>query len=227
MDFSSITGTLSESQSALQAATAARNRNAATATSESADQQDRFLKLLVAQMQNQDPMNPLDNAQVTSQMAQISTVTGIDRLNGTVAGLNTQFAQMQALQGASLVGRDVLVEGNRLQVVDGKALGAYQLDGKADKVKVEILDASGAVVDTLQPGAQAAGRQDLAWTPPSSAKAGASYTFRVTASAGGTAIGATPLSRDKVQSVSLSGDTLSLQLQTGGSTSYTSLKAVL
>ncbi|UUX97551.1 flagellar hook assembly protein FlgD [Aquabacterium sp. J223] len=226
MDFSTITGTLSESQTALQAATAAKNKKAAAA-SESADQQDRFLKLLVAQMQNQDPMNPLDNAQVTSQMAQISTVTGIDKLNGTVAGLNTQFAQMQALQGASLVGRDVLVEGNRLQMVDGKALGAYQLDGKADKVKVEVLDASGAVVDTLQMGAQASGRQDLAWTPPSSAKADARYTFRVTASAAGTAVDATPLSRDKVQSVSLSGDSLTLQLQTGGATAYTSLKAVL
>ncbi len=58
-------------------------------------------------MQNQDPMNPMDNAQVTSQMAQINTVTGIEKLNTTVAGLNGQFVQMQALQGASLVGRDV------------------------------------------------------------------------------------------------------------------------
>ena len=80
---------------------------------------DRFLKLLVAQMQNQDPLNPMDNAQVTSQMAQINTVTGIEKLNTTVQGLNSQFVQMQALQGAALVGRDVIVAGNRLAVADG------------------------------------------------------------------------------------------------------------
>src|SRR5215216_2577416 len=74
---------------------------------------DRFLKLLVAQMRNQDPLNPMDNAQVTSQMAQINTVTGIDKLNATVQGLSGQFMQLQALQGASLVGHDVIVAGSR------------------------------------------------------------------------------------------------------------------
>ena len=77
---------------------------------------DRFLKLLVAQMQNQDPLNPMDNAQVTSQMAQINTVTGIEKLNTTVQGLSTQFMQLQAMQGASLVGRDVIVAGNKLSI---------------------------------------------------------------------------------------------------------------
>src|SRR5512147_131653 len=80
---------------------------------------DRFLKLLVAQMQNQDPLNPMDNAQVTSQMAQINTVTGIEKLNTTVQGLNSQFVQMQALQGASLVGRDVIVPGNLVDIDEG------------------------------------------------------------------------------------------------------------
>ena len=88
-------------------------------TKNEAGSQDRFLKLLVAQMQNQDPMNPLDNAQVTSQMAQINTVSGIDKLNTTVAGLNGQLVQLQALQGATLVGRDVTVAGNRLSVQGG------------------------------------------------------------------------------------------------------------
>ncbi|HEY9105542.1 MAG TPA: flagellar hook capping FlgD N-terminal domain-containing protein, partial [Roseateles sp.] len=80
---------------------------------------DRFLKLLVAQMQNQDPLNPLDNAQVTSQMAQINTVNGIEKLNTTVQGLQSQFVQMQALQGASLVGHDVVVAGNKMDFSDG------------------------------------------------------------------------------------------------------------
>ncbi len=64
-----------------------------TTAEDDAGSADRFLKLLVAQMQNQDPMNPMDNAQVTSQMAQINTVSGIEKLNTTVQGLNGQFVQ--------------------------------------------------------------------------------------------------------------------------------------
>src|SRR5882672_589140 len=88
-------------------------------TTNAANASDRFLKLLVAQMQNQDPLNPMDNAQVTSQMAQINTVTGIEKLNTAVDGLSSQFAQLQAMQGASLVGRDVIVPGNKLDITDG------------------------------------------------------------------------------------------------------------
>ena len=98
-----------------------------TITKNDAGSEDRFLKLLVAQMQNQDPMNPLDNAQVTSQMAQINTVTGNDKLNTTVAGLNGQLVQLQALQGATLVGRAVTVAGDRLAVVDGQGVGGFEL----------------------------------------------------------------------------------------------------
>src|SRR6187455_1282192 len=87
---------------------------ASSAAADATITSDRFLKLLVAQMANQDPLNPMDNAQVTSQMAQISTVNGIDKLNTTVQGLNQQFVQMQALQGATLVGRDVIIPGDRL-----------------------------------------------------------------------------------------------------------------
>ena len=81
--------------------------------------QDRFLKILVTQMQNQDPMNPMDNAQVTTQLAQIQTVTGVGTLNNSIQSLSGQFQQMQALQSVSLVGRDVTVPGNKVAVADG------------------------------------------------------------------------------------------------------------
>ena len=135
-------------------------------TANEAGSADRFLKLLVAQMENQDPMNPMDNAQITSQMAQINTVTGIQTLNSTVQGLNTQFVQMQALQGAALVGREVTVAGNKLEVQGGSATGGFDLAGTADTVKVEVLDTSGRVVDTQQLGALEAGRHDFDWSAP-------------------------------------------------------------
>ena len=119
-----------------------------TATSDAASA-DRFLKLLVAQMQNQDPLNPLDNAQVTSQMAQINTVNGIEKLNNTVKDLSGHFVQMQALQGAALVGHDVVLQGNRLDIADGVGQGGFELTSAADSVKVELLNAGGHVVDTL------------------------------------------------------------------------------
>ena len=70
--------------------------------------QDRFWKLLVAQLNNQDPMNPLDNAQMTTQMAQINTVTGLQTLNQTMQTMAEQFSTMQQIQGISLIGRSVL-----------------------------------------------------------------------------------------------------------------------
>src|SRR3954466_7581480 len=99
--------------------TAVNSTPAVSQADDPAASSDRFLKLLVAQMQNQDPLNPMDNAQVTSQMAQINTVSGIDKLNTTVQGLQSQFVQMQALQGATLVGHDVVVAGNKLDFSDG------------------------------------------------------------------------------------------------------------
>ena len=155
------------------------SKPAATSATDSAGAtQDRFMKLLITQMKNQDPLNPLDNAQVTSQMAQINTVTGIDKLNATVQGLSTQFVQLQALQGASLVGRDVIVAGNRLSVdaAAGVGQGGFELANAADAVKVEILSASGAVVQTLNLGAQGAGMHSFDW-PSGSATGASGLTF--------------------------------------------------
>src|SRR3954471_7435019 len=109
---------------------------APSAASDAAVTSDRFLKLLVAQMKNQDPLNPMDNAQVTSQMAQINTVTGIDKLNTSVAGLSSQFMQMQATHGASLVGHDVIVAGNKLDIDATSAIGqgGFEIQTPADAV---------------------------------------------------------------------------------------------
>ncbi|MCW5662265.1 MAG: flagellar hook assembly protein FlgD [Piscinibacter sp.] len=180
---------------------------------------DRFLKLLVAQMQNQDPLNPMDNAQVTSQMAQISTVTGIEKLTSTVSGLTSQFMQMQALQGASLVGRDVIVPGNLVDINDGVGQGGFELTGPADAVKVEILSPSGQIVKTLQLGAQSAGTHSFDWEA-GSATNDSGLKFRVTATRGGVESKPTPLMRDHIDAVSTTGNGFRLELARSGSTAY-------
>src|SRR6188768_1325843 len=199
---------------------------ASSAAADATITSDRFLKLLVAQMKNQDPLNPMDNAQVTSQMAQINTVTGIDKLNATVQGLSTQFMQLQAVQGASLVGRDVIVAGNRLSVdaEAGIGQGGFELDGAADAVKVEILAPSGAVVQTLNLGAEGAGVHSFNW-PSGTATDGSGLTFRVSATTGGVATKATPLMRDRVDAISTTGTSFNLELASSGSVPYSAVKA--
>ena len=200
---------------------------ASSAAADATMTSDRFLKLLVAQMKNQDPLNPMDNAQVTSQMAQINTVTGIDKLNTTVAGLSAQFMQMQAMQGASLVGHDVIVPGNKLDIdaVSAIGQGGFEIQTPADAVKVEILSPSGAVVQTLNLGAQGAGMHSFDW-PAGTATDSSGLTFRVTATTGGVAIASTPLMRDRVDAVTTNGNSFNLELEKSGSTPYASVKAL-
>lgn len=187
---------------------------------------DRFLKLLVTQMQNQDPLNPMDNAQVTSQMAQINTVTGIDKLNNTVAGLNTSMASAQLMQGVGMVGRTVLLEGNKLAVDDKRvATGGLELTSDASNVKVEILSASGATLDTLNLGAAKAGQHGFNWTVPESI-ATSGLQFKVTATSGSTAITSKPIMTDLVDAVSMKDGALNVQLRLSGDTAYNKIQAL-
>jgi flagellar basal-body rod modification protein FlgD len=190
--------------------------------------QDRFLKLLVAQLNNQDPMNPLDNAQMTSQIAQINTVTGIQQLNDTVKGLASQMAAQQLMQGSAMVGRQVLVEGNTLALNSdgGQAFGAIDLAGSAASVNVQVLDASGKELGTLALGSLPAGRHNFAWD--ASGYTGQSAPrFKVLAANGAAAVSATTLAVDTVTSVSMENGSLQLQLARSGSTSQSGVKAIL
>jgi len=204
--------------------TAAAGAAAALTGGSGANSEDRFLKLLVAQLQNQDPLNPMDNAQVTSQMAQIQTVSGIDKLNTTVQGLNAQFAQLQALSGASLVGHDVLIEGNRLVADGGVGHGGFELGSQADHVKLEVLDASGRVIDSADLGAMASGRHSFDWTPAAGIDPALASRFRITATLGAAVVAATPFTRDRVDAVSAGPNGLVLELAHFGPVTYDQVK---
>jgi flagellar basal-body rod modification protein FlgD len=193
---------------------------------DAAASQDRFLKLLVAQLNNQDPMNPMDNAQMTSQMAQINTVSGIQQLNDTVKSLSTQFASMQVLQGATMVGRNVLLDSNTLSVDSGSATGAIDLAGNADKVSVQILSPSGQTLDTLNLGSMTAGRHDFTWDASAYQGMG-NPTFKVTATQGTASITTTSMARDTVASVGTDNGVMSVQLKGRNAIAYSDIKAIL
>lgn len=191
--------------------------------------QDRFLKLLVAQLNNQDPMNPLDNAQMTSQIAQINTVTGIQQLNETVKGLASQFTAQQLMQGSTMVGREVLVEGNTLSrdTETGKASGAFDLAGSAASVTVQVLNAAGKEVGTVEMGSLPAGRYNFAWDA-SKYEGDDTLRFKVVANNGQVAVDSTALSMDKVTAVSMGNNgSLQLQLSRGGMATQSGVKAIL
>ena len=208
------------------AANAASAVTSTPSTKNEAGSADRFLKLLVAQMQNQDPLKPMDNAQITSQIAQINTVSGIEKLNATMLAMSNSFTQMQTLQGASLVGRDVLVAGNRLSTnSEGAIQGGFELDTPADSVRVEILSGGGALLDTLTLGAESTGKHGFTWTPRAGVDSANASTFRVVAKSGSAAVAATPLMRDHVDAVATGGSALTLELRVSGSVPYADIKA--
>ena len=192
------------------------------------DQQDRFLKLLVAQLNNQDPTNPLDNAQMTSQIAQINTVTGIQQLNATVTALSSQFAAMQGLQASTLIGHQVVTDGNRLTVDAASKVGSgsFELAGPAAAVSVDVTTPSGTVVGTIPLGSMEAGSHDFSWDTSAYAGAGP-LTFKVSAANGAAPVSATPQMRNKVVAVGSEGGSLSLQFEGGGSAPYTGVRSIL
>lgn len=119
-----------------------------------ADLTSSFMQLLVAQMQNQDPTNPMDNNQLTAQLAQFNTAAGVEKLNTTVNGVQAMMAQLGSMSASSWVGRSVLIEGDP-KVTFGSGVGILQegaeapekfsflLGGDADTVTVTLTDAEG------------------------------------------------------------------------------------
>jgi flagellar basal-body rod modification protein FlgD len=215
--------------SALSATMNPAKASSASANS-AADIQDRFMKLLVTQMKNQDPLNPMDNAQVTSQMAQLSTVSGIDKLNTAMTSLQSSYQASQTLAATSLIGHGVLAPGSAMTLSKGSAVFGIDLPSSADNVTVSIRDASGKVVHTESLGAQAAGSVPLNWdgTLDAGGKAAdGQYSFSVAASSAGKSITATSLSFATVGSVSSGASGVKVNLTNGATAAMSDVRQIL
>ena len=197
----------------------------ASASQQAQDNQDRFLTLLVALMRNQDPMNPMEFAQLTTQIAQIQTVTGVDQLNTSLEKLGAQFNQSQLSGAVSLVGRNVTMAGNRLTMGAGEALGVFDLAAPADNVKVEITTPAGTVIDTVNLGAATSGRHAFNWSD-SGYSADRELQFRIVATRGTRPVGATTFSRDQVVALNTTGGQLQFELASGRQTDFASIISI-
>lgn len=201
--------------------------------------QDQFLKLLITQMKNQDPLNPMQNAELTSQLAQISTVEGITNLKNTLLSIGGQIDVSQSMSAVAMIGKGVLVPGSKVKVgvdaqnPEGRVVTPYGIDLQKDaaKVQVRISDANGAVIRTMELGEKKVGVYTLDWDGKNDAgvpmEAGA-YTVSVTASdAEGKKVAAEMLSYGKVKSVAYSTNGLRLDLGLDGQTSMLDVRKVI
>ncbi len=153
-----LTGTSGSSSSSNASAASDASAAASTAINE----QD-FLQLMTTQLQDQNPLQPVSNAEFFSQIAQFSTVSGINQLNSNFTTLASQLSSSQSLQAASLVGQYVLVPGSQAPLDPTTGItGAVDVPSSGD-VKVNVKDSSGALVATLDLGTQSAGSLPFSW----------------------------------------------------------------
>ena len=125
---------------------------------------DQFLELLVAQMNNQDPLSPQENGEFIAQLAQFSTVEGIGNLNTSMESLLSGYQSSQALQASSMVGRTVIVPADQAVVATDAGLeGQLALQQNSTNVFVNIYDQAGSLVKTINLGSQEAGMHDFTW----------------------------------------------------------------
>ncbi|MGI4848622.1 MAG: flagellar hook assembly protein FlgD [Janthinobacterium lividum] len=202
-----------------------------TAASDAQAAQDRFMTLLITQMKNQDPLNPMDNAEVTSQLAQLSTVTGIDKLNTTLSGLITDMQSTQSLTASNLIGRGVLVDGTNVTLASSQGILGVNVTTAADDVSVTIKDAVGNSIRTIDLGSQAAGVVPMVWDGKNDAGATVSdgaYKFVVTSTLGTSSAGATGLQYGQVASISSGGTSVKLNVSNSiGQASLSDVKQIL
>jgi len=136
----------------------------APAVNQNALGEDMFMKLMVAQLQNQNPLNPQDGAQFLSQLAQFSTVTGIQGLQQSFADFSSSMTQDQALQAANLVGKNVLIRSSQgILGASGDLNGRISVPSGAANITVRILGPNGVSLRTLDLGYQEAGQVPFSW----------------------------------------------------------------
>lgn len=191
--------------------------------------QDRFMTLLVTQMKNQDPLNPLDNAQVTSQLAQLSTVTGIDKMNNTLETLMGNMQSSQSLQMSNLIGHDVLVEDDQISFDGTGGYFGVELPASTDDLTITINDAAGNQIRKLSLGNQQEGIIPMSWDGYSDegtqVDAG-NYTFTVSANVNGEPVTAIPLSLTQINSISTTSAGIKLNLGNADSVTSEDLKQI-
>lgn len=209
---------------ALAASEVAADPELAEETGSSTEEiEDRFLALLIAQMKNQDPLNPLENAEVTTQMAQINSASALESINQQMSRMLAQSDATNPVDAADVLGREVLVASDVLTVDEpgsGSVTGGAHVPRLTSDATVEVFGADGAVVRRISLGYQTAGVTTFEWDGLSNSGdpvPEGHYTFRVITDGQEGTETLTPLAVSRVVGITRGNDAVNLQLEGGTS----------
>jgi len=195
--------------------------NASQATTDRttlADNFNTFLTLLTSQLQNQDPLSPMDSTAFTQQLVQFSGVEQQIRTNQTLEGLVTQYQAASAGAALSYLGKDAIIEADDTYLAGGQANWAYNLPEAADNITLNVKDAHGRVVYSTN-GVKATGDHLFSWDGTTTSGATAPngvYTLEVDAhNAAGTSINSTTTVRETIMGVDFTGSSPTVMTPSG------------
>ena len=200
-----------------------------TATAPVSAEQNQFMTLLVAQMRNQDPLNPMDNNQMSSQMALLNMVSGINSLNKTLSSMSASQQLGDSFKATDLIGHTVLIPSSSVVLNNGNGDFSIDLADNVQSATVSLTDKQGNLVKSFNLGATPAGVHSLSWNGLSDdgqVLADGSYAIKIDALKNGTAVNAASLVTDRVDNLVLSGGLASLQLSRLGNIGLSDIRAV-
>ncbi|WP_455864933.1 flagellar hook assembly protein FlgD [Pantoea agglomerans] len=204
---------------------------ASTTDTSAADLQSNFLTLLVTQLQNQDPTNPMDNSQLTTQLAQINTLSGIEKLNTTLGSISGQINSGQSLQATTLIGHGVMVDGTQVLVGSGQTTPfGVSLEQASTATTATINDSSGKVVQTINLGGLSAGVHTFSWdgsTADGTTAADGKYSVSLSASNASGQLVTQPLNYALVNGVTNDTSGAVLDLGTMGTTTVANVRQII
>ena len=170
--------------STVQSATSAATKATSTTSPKTVLGKDEFMKMLIAQLKHQDPLNPMDGTAFTAQLAQFSSLEQLQNINTQLSSFTKQQQSLGNTQAVNLIGREVLAKGDTI-VAQGKPVDlSYVLNSDAAQGLVRIYNANGELVDALTFKNQKQGMNTLMWTPPSSTTGSCTFEVSATDSAG-------------------------------------------
>jgi flagellar basal-body rod modification protein FlgD len=186
--------------STVQATGSATTATSTTSTASNVLGKDDFLKMMIAQLKHQDPLNPMDGTAFTAQLAQFSSLEQLQNINTQLTSFTQQQQALGNSQAVNFIGKQVLAKGNTVTVDGNPVTLGYNLAGDAASGQVQVYDANGSLVNALSFKNQKQGLNSVTWNPPSSAKG--TYSFVVSAlDAAGKSVSASTMTQGTVTGV--------------------------
>lgn len=188
-----------------------------------------FLRLMTEQMKNQDPLNPLKGNEFLGQLAQFSTVQGIENMQQAMTAMASVMENDQSLRAASLVGRDALVEVDKVKLAEGAGANGEIVATHSGPVQLEVVGAGGQVVRRISVEAAGAGPVQFAWDGKDgdgNALPAGTYTFRASSGSGDSSEALGVRMAARIDSVSIEPTGLVLNLAGLGSMPLSSVRRI-